>query len=181
MTTHAKMVCLGTITKAHGIKGHVYINSYCENPEDIFAYAPLTDIEGKHTYTIRKIGVARELFIAEVEGITSRNDAENLAKTNLYVRKDQLPNLEETDDGVFYVSDLLGLNVLTPNHEEIGKIVGVDNFGAGDVLECKSPEHATFMLPFSEDAVVSVNMNEVYIVISEMAMQFVQAQGDHKE
>lgn len=178
MTSHSEMICLGTITKPHGIKGHVCINSYCDNPEDIFSYAPLTNIQGTESYVLRKIGVVRDLFIAEVEGVTSRNAAELLAKTNLYISKDQLPMLEAEDDDMFYVSDLVGLHIFNAANVEIGKIVGVDNYGAGDVLDCRTSDHEVFMLPFSHDVVTDVDIEQQRVIVSEIAEQFITEQGD---
>lgn len=181
MTSHAEMICLGAITKPHGIKGHVCVNSYCDTPEDIFSYSPLTNVQGTESYVLRKVGVVRDLFIAEVEGVSSRNTAELLAKTNLYISKDQLPTLEADNDDIFYVSDLVGLHIFNADNVEIGKIAGVDNYGAGDVLDCKTSDHKVFMLPFSHDVVIDVNVEQQRVVVSEIAEQFITEQGEAKK
>ena len=60
--------------------------------------------------------------------ISDRNEAELLAQTELYVKRDALPNLE--DESEFYVSDLEGKQVKAVDGTEFGLIVSVVNFGA---------------------------------------------------
>ena len=176
MTAATDKLCVGMITKAHGIKGYVCVHSYCENPSDIFDYQPLTNVAGTQQYKLKSVGTVRGMFVASVNGITDRNDAEMLAKTELYINRDQLPDVDEDD--TFYVSDLVGLTVVSETTAVLGKIVAVENFGAGDILECKSDDYKTFMIPFTDDAIVSVDLENDRVVISNMAESFIRDEGD---
>lgn len=160
------------ITKAHGIKGHVCVHSYCENPSDIFDYQPLTDAKGTEQFKLKSVGTVRGMFVAVVNDITDRNEAETLAKTELYIDRSQLPEVEEDD--TFYVSDLIGLTVFSENTTILGKVVSVENFGAGDILACRAENYKSFMIPLTDDAVVSIDLDEKRIIISEMAESFIQ-------
>lgn len=160
------------ITKAHGIKGHVCVHSYCENPADIFDYQPLTNAKGTEQFKLKSVGTVRGTFVAIVNDITDRNEAETLAKTELYIDRSQLPEVEEDD--TFYVSDLIGLTVFSENTTILGKVVSVENFGAGDILECRAENYKSFMIPLTDDAVVSIDLDEDRIIISEMAESFIQ-------
>lgn len=179
MAAASTKVCVGMITKAHGIKGHVCVHSYCDNPSDIFDYNPVTDAAGHHCYDLKPIGVVRDMLIASVNNIADRNEAETLAKTELYIDRSQLEAVDEYDE--FYVSDLIGMTVLSEQHAALGQVVHVDNFGAGDILECKAEGSASFMIPFTDDAVVSVDLEAKSIVISEMAESFINDQGGFKQ
>lgn len=165
------------ITKAHGIKGHVCVHSYCENPSDIFEYQPLTDHTGNQVFKLKPVGTVRGMFVAELNGVDDRNVAETFAKTELYINRDQLP--ETTEDDTFYISDLVDLNVLSETRNVLGKVISVENFGAGDILECKAENYKTFMVPFTDDAIVSVDMENKYIIISNMAEAFIREEGSN--
>lgn len=178
MTTAPDKLCVGMITKVHGIKGHVCVHSYCDTPEDIFDYHPLTNASGTQEFTLKAVGTVRGLFVASVNDITDRNVAETLAKTELYITRDQLPEVEEDD--TFYISDLIGLTVMSEANVVLGKVVSVANFGAGDILECRSETFKAFMIPFTEDAVVDVDLDKEQIVISEMAESFIRDEGGSK-
>jgi 16S rRNA processing protein RimM len=178
MTAAHDKLCVGMITKAHGIKGHVCVHSYCDTPEDIFDYHPLTNASGSQQFKLKVVGTVRGLFLAVVNDITDRNVAETLAKTELYITRDQLPEVEEDD--TFYISDLIGLTVVSESNGVLGKVVSVENFGAGDILECRSETFKAFMIPFTEDAVIDVDLDKEQIVISEMAESFIRDEGGSK-
>ena len=65
--------------------------------------------------------------------ITSRELAQSLKGTRLYVPRARLPDLETQDD--FYYADLTGLQAVYPSSDPAGVVVGVHNFGSGDLLE----------------------------------------------
>jgi 16S rRNA processing protein RimM len=48
------------------------------------------------------------------------------------VPRASLPPLEE---GEYYHTDVIGLDVVSTNGEALGRVVAIDNFGAGDVIE----------------------------------------------
>ncbi|NBO25122.1 MAG: 16S rRNA processing protein RimM, partial [Chlamydiae bacterium] len=59
-------------------------------------------------------------------------DAEKIAKTELFVNRDDFPNLEEDE---FYHVDLIGLNVINQEDVIVGKVKNIYDFGAGEMLE----------------------------------------------
>ncbi len=174
MSVTTDKVCVGVITKPHGIKGQVCVRSYCENPEDLFGYAPITDKLGASTFKLKLVGTVRGLFIVSINALTNRNDVELLTQTELYISKDQLPQTASSDE--FYISDLEGLSVVSEERKSFGVITSVNNYGAGDVIEIAAKDRKSFMLPFSDDAVLSVDMDTKILVISEMAITFITDQ-----
>ncbi|WP_288459039.1 PRC-barrel domain-containing protein, partial [uncultured Sphingomonas sp.] len=60
------------------------------------------------------------------------------------VPRDALPPL---DDGEYYHADLLGLAVVSTTGEPLGRVIAVENFGAGDVIDIERPTGTTFMVP----------------------------------
>ncbi|MEC8164980.1 MAG: 16S rRNA processing protein RimM, partial [Pseudomonadota bacterium] len=42
----SRRLCVGVITAPHGVRGQVRVKSFTAEPEDIVAYAPLTDAGG---------------------------------------------------------------------------------------------------------------------------------------
>ncbi len=68
-------------------------------------------------------------MICQVSGITNRNDAEKIVKTVLYCKREDLPNLKRDE---FYISDLKGMQVVDSDHQEIGIVADILNFGAGE-------------------------------------------------
>ena len=92
--------------------------------------------------------------IVRFEEVTDRNAAEALRGTALTVPRSALPPLEE---GEYYHTDLIGLAALSDAGEALGTVVGVENFGAGDILEIERPGGKRFMVPMTEAAVPEWN------------------------
>lgn len=90
-------------------------------------------------------------FLAEVEGVRDRTQAEALKGTELYVPREALPDIEE--DGAYYIEDLIGMEARDEAGKTVGTVLGVHNFGAGDLLEIRQPSGETFLMPFSEETI----------------------------
>lgn len=151
-----RRVLLGRISGAHGIRGEVVIISYTGAAEDIAAYGPLSDAAGRRTFELTNARVAGKGVIARIAGIKDRNAAEALKGTELYVARAQLP---ETAEGEYYHEDLVGLDAVDEAGTRIGRVVGVNNFGAGDLLEIALlATGKTEFVPFTNEAVPTIDL-----------------------
>ena len=165
-----KTVCLGEIVAAHGIKGHVKIKTHTANPTDVGSYGALKDAKGRE-YALSSVRIATpNSAIAFIQGVTDRNQAEALRGTELFVDRTQLP--EPTDDE-YYHEDLIDLTVRDENGANYGIVLGVQNFGAGEFFDIKSEEHNKIItLPFNEEAVLDINIEEGFMVINPEFLLF---------
>lgn len=146
---------LGEIGAAQGLKGEVRLHSYTGEPAAIARYGPLHD-EGGRTIEIESVRVTPKALIARIKGITTREAAEALARTKLYVERARLPERQEEE---WYHADLIGLAALDRQGERIGVVVAVQNFGAGDLIEVKPVKgEATVLVPFTRATVPEVDV-----------------------
>ncbi len=132
MTDDKRLILLGHIAGAHGIRGEVLVKTYTGAAEDIAAYGPLTDAAGKQSLKLKVVRVTPKGVIARVQGVADRNAAEALKGTALHVARTAMG---EPEEGEYFYSDLIGLAAVAPDGTTIGTIKAVDNFGAGDLLE----------------------------------------------
>jgi len=162
--TGGARICLGQIGAAHGVRGEVRLYSFTADPEAIASYGPLETDDGR-VFAIESMRPAKDHFVARLSGIADRDAAERLAKTKLYVPRQRLPEPEEPDE--FYHADLIGLCVVDRTGEHLGIVVGVHNFGAGDLIEMK-PEAGgkTELIPFDAINVPTVDLAAGRIVVS---------------
>lgn len=157
-------VLLGEISTAHGIRGEVIVRSYCAEPEDIASYGPLQEESGSRSFELSVRGATSRGLIATIAGIEDRNAAEQLRGTKLYVDRSLLP---EPDDDEYYHADLIGLTVLDRDGLALGKIVSVQNFGAGDLIEVERPNaRTTEFFPFNAQFVPSVDLESETLVVA---------------
>lgn len=155
---------IAAIAGAHGIKGDVLIKPFGADPGQLLDYGPLRDKTGTATFTIQSLRPGRKNFlIARITEITDRNQAEAAKGTVLCIDRDQLP---EPDDDEFYYSDLIGLEARLENGEPYGRVINVDDFGAGDLLEIMPQNSQTSMyLSFTKETVPHIAISEGHITI----------------
>jgi len=158
------LVLVGVITGAHGIKGEVKLRSFTAEPDALATYSPLETAAGTRIGIVR-LRPQKDGFIAVLEGITDRNGAEALKGAELFVPRQRLP---EPQDGEVYVHDLIGLPVLLTGGTRLGEVAGVENFGAGDLLDVKvDGRKDTVLIPFAETFVAAADAEKIVVDLPE--------------
>jgi 16S rRNA processing protein RimM len=155
-------VLLGEIGAAQGLKGEVRLRSYTHDPAAIARYGALDDEHGR-PIEIESLRVTPKALIVRIKGVTTREGAEALANTKLYIARSRLP---ERDEEEWYHADLIGLAVVNAGGAPIGTVIAVQNFGAGDLIEIKpSAGGPTVLVPFTRDAVPEVDVEGGRLVL----------------
>lgn len=155
------LVCLGAIAGAWGVQGAVRLKSFCADPAAIATYGPLVTEDGR-SYTITVLRPLAGAFAARLSGVTTREAAEALKGLRLNARRDRLPALVEDE---FYHADLIGLEVVDTGGAVLGRVRSVADHGAGDILEIARPGAAEVLLPFTREAVPTVDLESGRIVV----------------
>lgn len=161
----SSLVKVGFITSAHGIKGHVKVKTFTQAPENLCAYGQLSDDKGtKHTLSLIRV-VSSDSVIAHITGVNDRNQAEALRGVTLYVDRGKLPKAEEEE---YYHADLIDLDVRTSTGELLGRIQGIHNFGAGDILDIKITGGRSVFVLFDRENVPTVDVAGGFVVIKSL-------------
>lgn len=146
-------VTLAAVIGAHGVTGEVRLKVFADDlkPFKIFNNGALT---------LKSLRPTPQGAIARFDEIADRNAAEALRGTELTVPRDALPALAE---GEYYHADLIGLAAISDAGDELGRVVLVENFGAGDVLEIERPDGKCFMVPMRPEAVPEWNAERLVV------------------
>jgi len=153
---------------AHGLRGEVKLKSFTGDPMAVADYAPLTSEDGA-SFEIEALRPAKGHLVARFRGIEDRTSAERLANVRLFVPRERLPALAADE---FYHADLIGLSAVKADGTEIGTVVAVHDFGAGDILELAPRGSGTrgsgtsIMVPFTAAFVPSVDLARGRIVVA---------------
>ena len=151
------------VTGAHGVRGQVRIKAFTEAPEDLAAYGPLSDEDGGRQYRITVTGRSKDQLLARVAGVADRDAAAALKGTRLYVPRSVLPAPQ--DEETFYHVDLIGLLAEDVAGRPLGRVVAVQDFGAGAMLEVAPDGGATGYFPFTRAVVPEVDIAGGRLVI----------------
>src|SRR4051812_22193760 len=136
-------VTLAAVIGAHGVAGGGRLKGFAD---DLKPFRRFND----GALTLKSLRPTPQGAIARFAEVPDRNAAEALRGTELTVPRSALPPLAE---GEYYHADLIGLPAVSDEGEALGRVVLVENFGAGDVLEIERPDGKRFMVPMRPEAV----------------------------
>ncbi len=125
---------IGTIVNTQGIHGDVRIMPTTDDikrfelliSDDVYVFFG----DNYKTLQIKKVWYHKKFVILQFKGIDNMTEAEKLKGGVIKIPKDKALPLEEDE---YYLSDLIGLNVLEEDGKSIGKVKDVLFTGANDV------------------------------------------------
>ena len=177
------------IGRAQGLKGEVNVRVFTDEPETRFAPGSVLLTRDGHEFTVLRSRKFRERWIVLFEGVTDRNASEALNGTDLYIEPSHKigEGADDTgeDDG-FYAEELIGLQARWyANYPVDGDDTGDESFDATvspydivgtvtDVMEnpaqwlltIREPSGAESLVPFVEEIVPEVNVEEGYLIVT---------------
>lgn len=160
-----RLILVGHIAGAFGVRGEVRVRAYTQDPEAIFDYGPLRDASGAVILSPKRSRPHGEEFVVTAAEYRSREDWEAMRGTALHVFRSALPPPEDEDD--FYIEDLIGCRVALADGTPLGVVQHVHNFGADDLLEVRLADSAdTMHLPFTRAQVPEVRLGERTLIAS---------------
>jgi 16S rRNA processing protein RimM len=138
--------------------------SFTQDPLAVANYGPLETEDGARAFEIEALRPAKDFLVARLAGVATRDAAEKLTNTDLFVPRERLPVIEEED--TFYHADLIGCAAVTADGTLFGTVSALHNFGAGDIIEiAPAGGGPTLMLPFTEATVPEVDVKAKRIVV----------------
>jgi 16S rRNA processing protein RimM len=164
MKDKGQMILMGAIAGVHGVRGEVKVKSFTSDPLAITAYGPLFDEQGRaFALKLSQKAAKDTVVIARIDGVGDRNAAEALKGKRLYAPREVLPAL--SDENEFYASDLIGLAVEDRNGKALGKVVDLQDHGAGAIIAVAGGPEGDFDLPFADRFVPVVDLAAAKIVV----------------
>ncbi|WBO21427.1 ribosome maturation factor RimM [Sphingomonas abietis] len=134
-----KLVILAAVVGAHGITGEVRLKLFTD---DLARYPALTG--NGRPLTLKSVRPGPNGAVARFAEVTDRNAAEAMRGTQIAVPRASLPDL---GDDEYYHADLIGEPAVSTAGDELGRIVDVVDYGAGDLIEIERPDGKRFLVP----------------------------------
>jgi 16S rRNA processing protein RimM len=158
-----ELICVGAIAGAFGVAGEVRLKSFCTEPTDIATYGTLTSEDGSREFHVTLTRPVAGGLGARINGVSTKEAADALRGTSLFVPRDRLPALPDDE---FYHADLIGLSAYDVGGVLLGKVSAVHNHGAGDIIEISPTSHKSAqLLPFTKAIVPNVDIAAGRIVV----------------
>lgn len=149
----AQRIAVGSINAPWGLRGHVKVTPLTSNAERL--QPDVTLLVRGEPRRVLDIAYPSGYPCIRFEGCNDREAAERLRGALIEIDEADLPAL---DDGLYYVHDLVGLEVVTTAGEPIGELVEVLHTGANDVYIVRRPGQRDVLIPAIADVVVEVDV-----------------------
>jgi 16S rRNA processing protein RimM len=139
-------VALAAVAGAHGVRGELRLKLFSHSLDSLTRHKKffVGGVE-RHLLSIRDSG--KSTAVVRFEGVSDRSQAEKLRSSLVEIDRAALPPLGE---GEYYHADLIGLLAADRDGSHIGVVTGVENYGAGDLLEIMRENEGTALIPFKE-------------------------------
>lgn len=155
-------VLLAVIGAPHGVKGEVRVKSFTGDPVAFSEYGMLRAGDGRQ-FEVIDARPSKTVVIARFKGVDTREKAEALNGTELFVDRSALPETEGEDE--FYLEDLTGLEAVTQDGKRFGVVLAVHDFGAGDILEIALAKGGGALFAFTREIFPEIDLAGGRIVI----------------
>ncbi len=155
---------VGKIVNTHGLRGEVKVISWTDSPE-VFEDIDYVYRKKKNEYErldIKNIKYQKGNLIIKFEQIKDIDEAQLYKNHVLYAEREMLGELPE---GVYYIADLIGLDVVTDEGEEIGVINDVLNTGSNDIYEVKREGKKNLLLPVIDEVVLDIDIESGKVTV----------------
>ena len=162
-----KQIKIGRIVGAAGLRGEVKLYHESGDTGSISRATSLFLCDenagaGPDSYDIVSLRIQGRTPIIRLAGIVDRNAAEALIGKEVYVDEE---TIRPTEDDSYLVSDLIGLDVLhADTHEEIGRVSGIIDNPAHDILEVLQPGGGIFLIPMADVFIKEINLPKGHIL-----------------
>lgn len=159
-----KYLEIGQIVNTFGIKGMVKIKPFTD---DIRRFDKLETIyiknkKSRKEYEIEEVKYHKNMVLMKLKGIDTIEEAEALRQSYLLVDRDKEEPLEE---GVYYIVDLIGLEVYTDENQLLGKVDDIFNTGSNDIYVVKDELGRQILLPGIPDVLKNVDLEKGKITV----------------
>jgi 16S rRNA processing protein RimM len=153
--------------RPYGVKGELKARSVFPNSVPIVNIKILSDDSGQEYDSIIKPH-GSEHFIIQLSKVKHRDQAEKLKEQKLYADAAEIYRNINLDDISAYGFFIMDFMVSTKDDPKLGEVIGIHNFGAGDLLEvfCFA-KGATFFYPFQKEFIAEINFSKRNILINE--------------
>ncbi|HSF21794.1 MAG TPA: ribosome maturation factor RimM [Burkholderiales bacterium] len=145
---------MGRISAPFGVKGWVKVQPNTAAAQNLLAYKTwwLEDGGEWHDRSVAQAKVHGRTLVAKLDGCEDRDAAIALRGKTVAVPRTALPG---TQSGEYYWADLIGLAVVNGAGQTLGRIAGLLQTGANDVLVVAGERER--LIPFIADVIRDVD------------------------
>lgn len=159
-----KYLELGQIVNTRGLRGEVKVNSYSEDPNRFEKIKNvILKLKGQEKeYEIEKVSYTKNQVVLKLKNVNTIEEAEKLRNAIILIDRDKLGKLPED---VYYIADLIGLDVYTDKNEYLGRVDDIFNTKSNDVYVVKDDLGKNKLLPGIPEVIKEISLENGKIIV----------------
>lgn len=156
------LVVMGRVSAPYAVKGWIKIQPHTEYLDSLLDYEVWYLGRGEQWRECRLLDGKPhgQYLLAHLDGVDDRDAAERLMGLDIAVARAEMPEAEE---GEYYWDDLIGLEVVNEEGALLGRVSGLLETGAHDVLQVQGETER--LIPFVDVYVKDVNLEAGRILV----------------
>lgn len=153
------MLRVGVITSPHGIKGEVKVFPTTDDAKRFKELKKVILDTGKEyiPMEIEHVKFFKNMVILKFKGYDNINEIEKYKSRDLLITRDQAVDLAPDE---YFITDLIGLAVVSDQGVELGTLKDVLETGANDVYVVAMKDGKELMLPAIGDCILNVDLEQ---------------------
>lgn len=157
---------IGKIVNTHGLRGEVKIVPWTNTP-DVFEDIEYVYVKSREEkkFEISNVKYQKNNIIVKFKGLDDISEAEMLKNAVVVTDREQLGELE---DGEFYITDLIGCEVVSEDGKVYGKLDDVINTGSNDIYIVKRSGMKDLLIPVIDEVVLDIDIEAKKITVRLM-------------
>lgn len=158
----ADIVVLGKVVEAYGLRGAVKVHAFADDPRSWGAVSHWwfgRDEDPPALWRRVRLIRCREqsgVLIATLSGVSDRNASESMRGLLIGMPRAALPATESSE---YYWADLIGLEVVNQRDQSLGRVTGLIETAANDVMRVDDGLGSERLLPFVASVVLDVDVS----------------------
>lgn len=158
---------VGKIVNTHGLRGEVKVVAWTDYPEvfEDIEYVYVKKNDGYERLDVKGIKYQKGNLIVKFPQIKDIDEAQMYKNKVLYAERSMLGELPE---GVHYIADLIGLEIVKENGEVVGTIADVFNTGANDIYDVKREGRKNLLIPVIDEVVLNIDLENKKVTVRMM-------------
>ena len=153
---------IGRIVNAHGIRGEVRVQPWADSPDFLCQFKTLYVDSSHWPIQVERARVHKNMVILKFKEFNNINEIEKYKGKDLLIRRDQAVKLAPNEN---FITDLIGLKVVTDEGKEFGTLTDVLQTGANDVYVIESLEGKEYLFPAIPQCILDVNLESQMVTV----------------
>ncbi len=159
-----RFIAIGRIIRPHGVRGDTLVDVFTDFPERFKSLRTVYvgDALQAQLWRVRQARWHNDRILLSLEGCEDRTRAEQLRGLLVQIPVEEAMPLPEDE---YYPHQLVGLDVVTREGEELGRLSEVVFTNANEIYVVAGPR-GQILLPAIADVIDRVDLEEGYILVN---------------